>query len=121
MSEIISGVASGGMKPRLNTPRWPVCRTPATASRKPGGSVHPETQAQRRSLKIDSHQTGQRGSDRREAETNPRQRVRAGQDEGGLFADDDRAGRAGLFFGFRFRSLLLRLVRFLNGANILAP
>jgi hypothetical protein len=28
--------------------------------------------------------------------------------------------RAGLFFGFHFWSLLLRLIRFLNGANILA-
>lgn len=29
--------------------------------------------------------------------------------------------RTGLFFSYRFWSLLLRLVRFLNGANILAP
>jgi len=29
--------------------------------------------------------------------------------------------RAGLFFGFSIRSLLLRLVQFLNGTNILAP
>jgi hypothetical protein len=37
------------------------------------------------------------------------------------FSHVSRVVCAGLFFGFRFRSLLLRLVRFLNRANVLAP
>jgi hypothetical protein len=37
------------------------------------------------------------------------------------FGHVSRVVRTGLFFGFRFWSLLLRLVRFLNRANVLAP
>ena len=36
-------------------------------------------------------------------------------------SNDSHDVRSGLFFGFHFGSLLLRLIRFLNGANILAP